>query len=116
APAHPVTLTSWTGHGAVVNTAGLRAAGVADNEADPLGGGWGRHPGSDRLDGRHSEYAQFLLARRAWGDDATADSAAIRSIRSFAGAAVSLGITSVQNMSWLPTGRFLDILEHADVP
>lgn len=35
---HPVLLWTWWGHGAVLNTAGLRALGIFDNAPDPLGG------------------------------------------------------------------------------
>lgn len=39
APHHPVMLSAWSGHGAVINTAALRALGIAENVADPRADG-----------------------------------------------------------------------------
>ena len=41
-PNHPVLLAGWHGHGGLLNTAALRALGVADDEPDPPGGWFGR--------------------------------------------------------------------------
>lgn len=38
APQHPVWLEAGSGHGVIVNSAALRALGIAEDAPDPAGG------------------------------------------------------------------------------
>jgi predicted amidohydrolase YtcJ/mono/diheme cytochrome c family protein len=116
APSHPVVLTGWTGHGAVLNTAAMRAGGISETEPDPAGGRWDRFAGSDRITGRHWEYAQFGMSRHRWGDAPLADGSVLGGTKRFAETALGYGITSIQNMSLLPPEEFLMLLRQADQP
>jgi predicted amidohydrolase YtcJ len=116
APDHPVVLTGWTGHGAILNTAAMRASGIAEDQPDPAGGRWERVTGTDRINGKHSAYAQFRILRARWDSDPAADTLLIAGTRRFAASALGFGITSIQNMSFLPPDRYLDLLREADVP
>jgi predicted amidohydrolase YtcJ len=79
APAHPVWLGGWSGHGAVLNTAALRAAGLR-GARDPAGG-W--------------------IARDARGTPTGRidDSLLGDAVRVYGETGLRLGITSVQDMA-----------------
>ena len=92
----PVVLQAWHGHGAIFNTAALRALKVSETEADPPGGFFGRMPDGKTLTGLAHEYANYALARRLSmlaGPDAT-----VAAYQRFGTTAASFGITSVQAM------------------
>jgi len=63
APARPVMLRPWWGHGMVLNSAALRELGIDETTADPPGGWYGR-AADGRLDGRVREAAELMLIRR----------------------------------------------------
>ena len=44
APDHPVILETLTGHAIIANSAALKAAGIREDEPDPLGGRFERLP------------------------------------------------------------------------
>jgi predicted amidohydrolase YtcJ len=114
-PSHPVLLTGWTGHGGLLNTAALRALGVADDEPDPPGGWFGRVRGTSQLSGIAHEYALFRLERRLGERVARADAEA--SVRHYVQEALKLGITSVQDMGTSVTAPALaDLLRAAGAP
>jgi predicted amidohydrolase YtcJ len=95
APEHPVWLAGWSGHGAVINTAALRAARLLDAPDPP--GGWLARDARGAPTGRVDEYAIFNTERRlavARGDVLLA-----RSLRAYAESGLRLGITSVQDMA-----------------
>jgi predicted amidohydrolase YtcJ len=95
APAHPVWITGWSGHGALLNTAALRAAGLLERP-DPLGG-WQTRDAEGRPTGRIDEYVLFGAARRlavAGGPAAT-----VAAARAHGAESVRLGITTVQDMT-----------------
>jgi predicted amidohydrolase YtcJ/endonuclease/exonuclease/phosphatase family metal-dependent hydrolase len=93
-PDHPLVLRSWTGHGAIHNTAALRALGVSASEPDPPGGWFGRADG--KLTGLAHEYAVYLLSQRlTMLPDRPAQ---VKAMQAFAAEAASYGITSVQAM------------------
>lgn len=96
APDHPVLLMASWGHGAVLNTAAMRALGVREDARDPLGGWYERDP-HGRLTGRLDEYAGWIARRkyRALVPEATM----IANLRRFAREELRLGITSVQDMT-----------------
>jgi predicted amidohydrolase YtcJ len=96
APHNPVVLAVSWGHGMVVNSQALRALGIADTAADPLGGWYERESGTRRLSGALYEYAQFPF----WQALATANpQALVEGLRAHAHEELSLGITTVQNLS-----------------
>jgi predicted amidohydrolase YtcJ len=114
APQHPVRLTSFTGHGTLVNSRALALIGVSDTVKDPEGGHFGRDA-QGRLDGRLEEYADYLSGRRLSMKTDPAD--IVASYRRFATQASGLGITSVQLMgNALPIADISKYLVEAATP
>ena len=114
-PNHPVLLTAFTGHGGLLNTAALRALGVADEEPDPPGGWFGRTRGTPQISGVAHEYALWRLERRLGERVARAD--AVANVRRYVQEALKLGITSVQDMGTaLAAPRLADLLREAGAP
>ena len=96
APDHPVLLiTSW-GHGAILNTAAMRALGVPEDVRDAFGGWYERGAGG-RLTGRLDEYAGWVIRRRYRA--LVPESTMVANLRRFAQQELRLGITSVQDMA-----------------
>lgn len=109
APHHPVKLEMWTGHGMYFNTKGLQTLGIAETEPDPFGGFYERVPGTDVLNGVVHEYAEHIVRRRFAEQLSNAQIAAI--YQTFVQKALTLGFTSVQNMSvGLQHARSVEIL------
>ncbi|HYH81779.1 MAG TPA: amidohydrolase [Longimicrobium sp.] len=96
APHHPVHLSTPWGHGHLVNTAGLRAFGIAEDVRDAVGG-WYERDAAGRLTGSLQEGAGVEATRRRASAQRDADLAA--RLRAFAAEAGPLGITSVTNMA-----------------
>lgn len=63
APDHPVWIRHVSGHIAMLNTRGLRAANLTDRSPDPEGGRYGRDPATGKLDGRIFEAAMNIFIR-----------------------------------------------------
>jgi predicted amidohydrolase YtcJ len=95
APAHPVWLGAWSGHGAVLNTAGMRAAGLLDTP-DPSGG-WVARDEQGAPTGRIEEYAAYSAVRRL--SLVRGDSLLGVAVREYGESALRLGITAVQDMT-----------------
>lgn len=113
APGRKVFINAFTGHGAVLSSAGLAALGIAAGVANPAGGTFERDA-QGNLNGRASEYAHYILDRR-FADLAT-DDEIVNGIRSFAEEAIRLGITSIQAMAVPSEDRFAKALRAAAVP
>lgn len=114
APRHPVLLWAWTGHGAVANTAALRALGIGEAARDPLGGWYERDAGG-RMNGAMHEYAEWAALRQL--HSGVADSAVVASLREYAADAVRLGITSAQSMNgYLDPAKTVRVLRAARLP
>ena len=97
APDNPVMLTSWTGHGTLLNTTTLRRLDVRDDERDPPGGFFARTPGTRTLTGLAHEYAEYILRQRL---SMRPDEQGQRTMMGrYAAEAVAFGITSVQVMA-----------------
>jgi predicted amidohydrolase YtcJ len=95
APSHPVWISGWSGHGAILNTRAMRAAGLLD-AADPVGG-WMARDARGAPTGRIDEYVLYGMSRRlavARGAPALA-----KELRAYGEAGFRLGITSVQDMA-----------------
>lgn len=95
---HPVHLRSQTCHIGVVNSAGLKAAGVDESTPDPFGGEFERDA-SGRLNGVCKEEAHFKFVTGMGGDDSfvppyTTDELVTAAVRACA-EYNSYGITSV---------------------
>lgn len=111
-PHHPVKLDMWTGHGTYLNTKGLQALGIAENEPDPFGGFYERFPGTGVVNGVVREYAEHLVRRRF--AEQLSDSQIRGVYQTFVQKALAFGFTSVQNMSvGLPHARSVRILGRA---
>lgn len=113
APNRKVFIGAFTGHGAVLSSAGLAALGIANTATNPPGGTFGRDA-QGNLNGRADEYAHYLVDRR-FADLAT-DEELVTGIRAFADEAARLGITSIQAMPVPSDARFLKALRDAAVP
>ncbi|WP_137823471.1 amidohydrolase [Pseudomonas sp. D(2018)] len=114
APDHPIIFLGMSNHTNVVNSAAMQRLGIRDEEPDPVGGDYERLPGSRRLSGRINEYAQWS-PQRCFASMATVEEGAA-SLRALADECVRWGITTIQNMSWTPPERYLDMAKAADVP
>jgi len=90
-----VMLQMFTGHGVILNSAGLQRAGIDESIVDPEGGRFGRDA-AGRLNGRAEEYADLLIGRRLAASVPKTDRPV--SYRQFSTEAVRLGITSVHLM------------------
>jgi predicted amidohydrolase YtcJ len=108
-----VMLTGWTGHGAILSEAAMKALGVAPDARDPQGGWFGRDA-DGHVDGHAYEYAQYPLGRKI--ADLATDQELIDNLRGFSDEALSYGITSVQVMPQGTEPRFADALKRANVP
>jgi hypothetical protein len=114
APHHPVILWAWTGHGAIVNTAAMRALSIPEDARDPLGG-WHDRDSAGRLNGALHEYAEWSPLRRLYSG--VADSVVVASLRAYAAEAVRLGVTSAQSMNgYLDPAKTVRVLRAARLP
>lgn len=95
APDRRVMLTSWTGHGTLLNTAALRHMSVTDTQPDPPGGFFKRMP-DGTVSGIAHEYAEYRL-RQNLSMEVPRDGQMAAS-RGFAREALGFGITSAQAM------------------
>lgn len=115
APAHPVMLSGWTGHGMVLNTAALRAVGLSETEPDRPGGWFDRVAGTDTLNGRLWEYPQLDVVRRI--GDSLPRAEAVATYRRLSERLLRWGVTSIQQMeNDRPLEKTLAALAEADVP
>jgi predicted amidohydrolase YtcJ len=114
APDHPVLLWAWTGHGAVVNTAAMRALGIPEHVRDPVGGWYGRDA-AGRLTGLLREYAEWSALRRLYSGVPDAD--VVAALRRYAEEGARMGITSVQSMNgYLDPAKTVRVLRAARLP
>jgi predicted amidohydrolase YtcJ len=93
---HPVFLYSAWGHGAILNSAALRALGIYEHVVDPLGG-WYERDASGRPTGRLDEYAAWAAYRRV--NSRAPEARIIAGLRAFADSSLRMGVTSVQDMA-----------------
>jgi predicted amidohydrolase YtcJ len=114
APYNPVVIESWWGHGMVVNSKALVAAGINDTTADPVGGYYGRMPGSKRMNGIVGEYAQLRIWQTWLGSE---PDVLVKSLKTYAADQLRLGITTVQNMNTvLSPLQAIQVFTNADLP
>src|ERR1700674_2248383 len=96
---NPVLLR-YDGHGYIINSKAMPLLHIAEEEPDPVGGSYERVEGSQRINGRLSEYAQWKPNRLLISQ--VSDEDIIRHLRALADEAVRYGITSMQIMSSMP--------------
>lgn len=114
APAHPVWLTAFTGHGALLNSAALGLIEYDDTIRDPDGGRILRDE-RGRLNGRLEEYGLALAQRRLAIKTDAAE--VVRTYRQYAAEARAFGITSTQLLGdALPAAETSKRLVEADLP
>ena len=114
APDHPVWLSAFTGHGALLNGAALRLIEFDDGMGDPEGGRILRDQ-AGKLNGRLEEYAIALALRRLAMKTDVAE--AVRIYRQYAADARGFGITSTQLLGdALPAVDTAKRLVDADAP
>jgi predicted amidohydrolase YtcJ len=97
APDNPVLLVTWSSHSAVINTAAMQLAGIAEQQPDPFGGAYGRFPGTNVVNGVCHEYALFQMVR---GIRAVVPDEVLRAqFEALTGALAQVGMTSAQEMT-----------------
>ncbi|HEU4647451.1 MAG TPA: amidohydrolase [Gemmatimonadales bacterium] len=113
-PDHPVLLQSWTGHGALVNSAALRVLGIGDAVRDSFGG-WYERDGTGRPTGLLQEYVAWSVERRLIS--ALPDHVLVALFRAYAEEGLRQGITSVQDMAgYLAPATTVRVLRAAQLP
>ncbi|MDJ0838823.1 MAG: amidohydrolase family protein [Acidobacteriota bacterium] len=95
-PSHPVKLSSWGGHGTVINTIAMQTAGISEEEPDPPGGFYGRVGDTDVLNGRVHEYAEWRL--KGFLKNQVPTASAVQQIEEYTNAVLQFGTTSIQDM------------------
>lgn len=96
APNNPLALLIMWGHGMILNSKALQAVGISDTATDPLSGWYERKAGTKYLTGVLYEGTQFPI----WQAITMSEPAnTIKALRAHAAEELSLGITTVQNMS-----------------
>ena len=109
APHNPLSLGTFTGHGLILNTAGLRFYNIPENQPDPMGGRFERDA-KGRLTGTLREYAILNIERAA--ADRLPDSAALAQLRQQLDEEARYGVTSIQELSvTMAPSRAVSLLE-----
>jgi predicted amidohydrolase YtcJ len=114
APNHPVLLRAYYGHGFVANSTAMSVLHIALEESDPAGGYYERVAGSREVNGRFWEYAQWKTTRAL--ASAVSDDEIVAALQELAGAAVRVGITSMQIFPAMPIERFVRLARKSDLP
>ncbi|WP_188810891.1 amidohydrolase [Hymenobacter cavernae] len=116
APNHPVHISTYFGHGRILNSRALTQSGITDEEPDPVGGSYGHTTidGRTVLDGRIGEYAQWKPER--YLATQLSDDEIVRELRKLGQQATRYGITSLQLFPGMPPARFVPLLQRAALP
>ncbi len=114
APHNPVSLATFTGHGVILNTAGLHFYDIPENQRDPMGGRFERDA-KGRLTGTLREYAVMNMERAA--AEHVPESAAIVQLRHQLEEEAKYGVTSIQELSiTMAPSRAVSLLEMIPTP
>lgn len=114
APAHPVVIETFYGHGTVVNSRAMRLLGIAERPTNPFGGSYERGGAGGIFNGRANEYADWIIDRQL--SDLVSDADAVAGLKRMGAEAISFGVTSLQIMPVMRIERFVRLLEQADLP
>ena len=113
APGNPVELETFTGHGFILNSEGLKFFGVTEESKDPLGGRYERDA-TGRLTGTVREYAGLDMQR--YISSKVSDADAVAQLRQTFDEAAKFGITTIQDMSdGIPPERDVALFETVPV-
>ena len=112
-PLHPVRLSTFSGHAAVLNTQGFSALGIEEDTPDPAGGRFERSNNGART-GVVREYAWFALQRRI--GEAAPDAEGLWEVRGFLNEAARMGVTTTQCMPLNRFEQFVSWCERAPAP
>lgn len=114
APNHPVLLRTYYGHGYIINSKAMPLLQIGEEEPDPAGGYYERVAGSNRINGRFWEYAEWKPNRIL--ADQVPDNEAIDYLRRLGDQAVRFGITSMQGFPATSVDRLARLLVKAELP
>lgn len=114
APAHPVVIETFYGHGTVVNSRAMKLLGISERPSNPLGGSFERDGKGGTFNGRVNEYADWIIDRKL--SDLVSDADAVTALKRMGAEATSFGVTSLQIMPTMRIERFARLLERADLP
>ena len=114
APEHLVWVSSLSGHGLIINTAGLHKLGLSEEEPDSDALHYERFPGTKQLSGRFTEYEHWVQSRRL-ASLATKEEK-MKSLHQMADQAVRFGISSMQTMPMTTAEEFAALLREASLP
>jgi predicted amidohydrolase YtcJ len=114
APDHPVYLSTFYGHGDIINSNAMIALDIGEEQPDPIGGYYERVSGSNRIKGKLFEYAQWPLRLRLAKN--LSDSVLTKGMQTLAEEAVRFGITTIQDMPMVPLERYTELLMKAQLP
>ncbi len=114
APDHPVLLQS-VGPWAIVNTKAMALLGIGDQEPDPIGGYYERLPGSRQVNGKIFGYA-FLGPYKGHLMASIPATDLISQLQAMANEAVRYGITSIQDMPFIPADTYIRLLQEVQFP
>jgi predicted amidohydrolase YtcJ len=113
APGRKVLLREFTGHAIILSSAALAAINIPDNDEDPVGG-WYERDSSGKINGKLHEYAAYDAMRRI--AMSTPDIDATQQLADYGSQALRLGITSIQNMSFVTRARFVQLAKASHFP
>lgn len=102
APNNPLVLQIMWGHGMILNSKALKEVGISDTAADPLSGWYERRGGTRYITGVLFEGTQFPVWEAM---TISAPANLIKALRAHAAEELTLGITTVQNMSGSMQGK-----------
>jgi predicted amidohydrolase YtcJ len=111
---HPVMLTAFYGHGLIASSLALELLGVEDEELDPAGGFFEREDGSNRVNGRIFEYAEWGLLREL--AVSVPEEHVVDRVRAGSERALRQGITSTLVMPLIAAQQYVRALEEAEPP
>lgn len=115
APSHAVQLAGFTGHGAVINAAGLARLGLDESALGERPGGWWDRSADGRLAVRAFGYAWSDIRGRHVAQ--LPDSAVRAAIVAAGREAAAFGITTIQVMAMpLEADRFVRLAREIDLP
>jgi predicted amidohydrolase YtcJ len=104
-----VFLSSFTGHGQILSAEAMNALRIREGSSDPAGG-WYERDANNHLTGKMFEYAGWDAERRL--ADSVSDTDAIDQLKTYSDQELTLGITSIQNMSMESLSRYEKVERH----
>lgn len=113
APENPIWLRGWGGHLGILNSKGLEALNIKDSIRNPIGGEYLRDK-QDRLTGEVWEYAERSVMRKLAQTQESIRT--VKYYRDYAHWAVTMGITSIQEMGRLPLDQRAALWTEAKTP